>query len=362
MSYAAQLRAYGADEDQIYTTLLRVNKERCKPPLCSYQELKDLRRMAQWAGKKAKATRERAITEAEAHCLVHAEHAVETHPWKGIAARNVKSVALALIAKMRGDRIADDCVGDARSLADDLGLSRSVVQRSLRKLSGVQKDHRILVLFSRQATCTVKRFEDGRDPVQYAYSYSIRQNLKRCKNEPPCLLWESADKSTWLKFAPSPLHDAFRVRGKGLTKSAALVLDTLPARTRQEVQRKLCLSLRTVKTAFASLVAERLIEKKNHFWVRTSESLDTVAVRRGTVGAAQRQHAQHAHERSTYRARLREKPGSKLKLVQKFGGKVSESEKRRFSIPEADYSAFPETIFEFSVPPRASRTVAYAPS
>lgn len=346
MSYAASLRAYGAEEEEIHNALLKANAERCQPPLSSYQDLKGLARMAKWAAKRAKATRRRTITETDAQRLIDAEHALECHLWRGIAARNAQLVARALIAKMWDDKTASDCVGDVRTLAKATALSRPTVSRALRKLSGLKQDNRILVICSRQVNRTVKKYDDGRDPVQYAFSYAIRLNFRRCKNETHHLSLNKNVESTCLKTAPSTLHDAFRVRGKGLTKSAALVYDSLPAKTQKDVQKVTNLSLRTIKSAMAALVREGLIEKKDNLWIRTSESLDAVAVRRGTVGASQRQHDQHQDDRQKYRARLREKPGRKLKVVKKFGGEVPV----RGMIPDADYAGFPDTDIEFSVP------------
>jgi hypothetical protein len=65
-------------------------------------------------------------------------------------------------------------------------------------------------------------------------------------------------------FIPSSVHDAFRVRGKGLTKAAATVYDALPAKTQKEMHEGTGLALRTVKSAFASLRKENLIEKNNN--------------------------------------------------------------------------------------------------
>jgi DNA-binding IclR family transcriptional regulator len=56
-------------------------------------------------------------------------------------------------------------------------------------------------------------------------------------------------------------HDAFRVRGKGLSLSAAFVLHELPCRTADEISERTGLSVRTVRSALAALQDEGLVVK-----------------------------------------------------------------------------------------------------
>jgi hypothetical protein len=102
-------------------------------------------------------------------------------------------------------------------------------------------------------------------------------------------------------------HDAFRVHGTGLPLSAALVLHELPCRTAEELRKTTGLSLRTIRSAFAALQAEELIEKSADTgdWVRTAETLDAVAERRGTAGASERQVKLHVWQRAVYSTLMR---------------------------------------------------------
>jgi hypothetical protein len=199
-----ELAMLSGAREAIFLSLLglQANTERCVLPLSPQGDLHDLKRITEWAATKAVSTKKPQISDAESIRLATAEHALNAYAWRGSTAHNVKLIAQALLNKMRTDCTTSACVADVRTLAEKTGFTRSLVSRALRKLTGTTKDPAIPLLFTRQKTRTIKKFEDGtQDPIQHAYLYTLRDSFIGCKNETHFLSQMST--SSCLKIAPS---------------------------------------------------------------------------------------------------------------------------------------------------------------
>jgi hypothetical protein len=318
LQYAAHLRAKGRTFKQIHDAVLTVNNERCCPPLTDKRALHDLKRIAKWAANKpAGVSQHGTISTPEKEAIEEALAFLDAFQWRGIASNNARIVAYALLKKMHElGRVAE--VGAAcRDLAEVVGLSFPATAAALRRLCGIGKDKRedVPVLFLRTEQKGIAQDKSQLSVKSLSYEYSLNQSaisIHTISHAPiPYRVFKLHSMFSTLS------HDAFRVRGVGLKRSAALVLAALPCATARAIAAATHLSKRTVRNALAALKAEGLIEKKKESacWMRTCETLDAVAERRGTAGAGERQKRMHALQREAYGARLVKPTGRKDSTV-----------------------------------------------
>jgi hypothetical protein len=320
VKYAGALRARGKGAREIHTELLKANTERCCPPLTNARDLDGLKRIAAWAATKpAGTTKHVTMSEADAEAFAAAVTLIEDYPWSGIASNNARIVAYAILQLMQEHGRVSDIAAACRDIAEVVGLSFTTTAKALRRLCGIRKDRRadVPVLFTR--TIDQRRIQSEEQLAVESHAYSYKLQGAESAHTYSHVGKDSSSNTVRVvcaSFAPllsTVSHDAFRMRGKGLTRSAALILAALPCATARAIAAATHLSLRTVRNALAALKAEGLIEKKekNTCWTRTCETLDTVAERRGTAGASEKQRKMHALQREAYGARLVKSTGRK---------------------------------------------------
>lgn len=323
VKYAGALRARGKGAREIHTELLKANTERCCPPLTNARDLDGLRRIADWAATKPAGTAKYVeMSKADAEAFAAAIALIESYPWSGVASNNARLVATAILQLMYVQGRVSDIAAACRDIAEVVGLSFTATAAALRRLCGVRKDRRadVPVLFVRTLDARNVQSEEHLAVARHAYSYRLQGAELAHTYSPPEEDSSSSVRVVCADFAPllsTIAHDAFHVRGVGLKRSAGLVYAALPARTARQIADKTHLSLRTVRNALAALRAEGLIEKtaKSAGWVRTCETLDAVAERRGTKGTGEKQKRMHSLQREAYGARLVKPTGRKDSTV-----------------------------------------------
>jgi hypothetical protein len=246
---------------------------------------------------------------------------VATFPWKGTVGSSAKLVLTALSQLIEQTGKEDSVSADCRTIAEMTGLSFATAARTFRRLCGVAGDKRddIPVCLARIVDKTIL-CTDGR-ASRHAYKYRLKEALTQSltpleEGELDCVKELPLDLATIS-------DNAFRKRGYGLTRSAGLVCEALPAANSQELAKRTHLSLGTVRKALASLKAENVAKKDEitGVWIRTTQSLDAVARRRGTPTASEDQKRLHARQRANYSAWLRprvRKIGDVYRLAQEW--------------------------------------------
>lgn len=185
---------------------------------------------------------------------------VASYPWHGVASNNARIVLCALLQLMKQQgkgEVALCC----RDLAEMSGLGFTTAAAALRRLCGIGKDKRDDVPVVLVRIVDKRVTNDEKKPARHAHRYRLKEGAKfaHSSNTGVSGVFECAN------FAPllqTVSHDAFRMRGKGLTRSAALVLAALPLSTNQAIAAATHLSKRTIRNALALLKVEGLIEKK----------------------------------------------------------------------------------------------------
>lgn len=252
LSYAGALRARGKDFEDIHAELLRVNRERCDPPLSSTRELNDLQRIAKWvASKPAGRLKSGVWQDGHQERLEQAFLSHASHQWRGTFARTCQLVSEYMLGLMQcTQKITVDV--STRDAAEIVGYSRATVARALRVLSGRYRRHttQIPVFF------TYQRPARRGDAPTFSLSKKIPILTHTVLPHTPSVL-------VCLKKR-SFVHDAFRGK-KGLSKTCLLVLNVIeetPNRTAKEVAMRAGACVRTVEKCLTQLKAEGLIEKR----------------------------------------------------------------------------------------------------
>lgn len=318
VKYAGALRARGKGAAEIHAELLKVNRERCCPPLTSSRDLHSLKRIADWASTKpAGNAKHTTMSKADAEAFTAAVKLVDEYPWSGIASHNARIVACALFQLMQ-DTGKTEIAASCRNIAEVVGLSYAATAAALRRLCGVRKDRRadVPVLFTR--IVDQRRVQDAeRLSVQaHAYLYKFNSAISAhtyshgSTKEP-----SHTGRVVCVDFArlfSTVSHDAFRKRGQGLTRSAALVYAVLPCDSIGAIAEQTGLSRRTVYNALYQLHSAHLaVQDEHQAWVRTDETLDAVAKRRGTAGYGEKQRKLHQLQRESFNAWLVRPRGKK---------------------------------------------------
>jgi hypothetical protein len=314
VKYAAHLRARGKSFVQIHEALLTVNEERCCPPFTDRRGLDDIRRIAKWVANKSAGVSEKGtISTPEKEAIEKALAFLDSFHWHGIASNNARIVASALLQKMHELGRVTEIGAACRDLAEVVGLSFPATAAALRRLCGIGKDKRddipVLFLRTKQKGCVEDR--EGLTVKSFSYEYSLNQSAISIHDtdgvrERLCVFKLHSLLST-------VSHDAFRMRGYGLTRSAALVYAALPCATIGQIAMQTCLSRRTVFIALHSLHSEGLVtQDEARAWVRTDVTLDEVAKRRGTAGYGEKQRKMHRLQRESFTAWLVRPRGKKV--------------------------------------------------
>jgi DNA-binding MarR family transcriptional regulator len=204
-------------------------------------------------------------------------------PWKGTAGTYDRLGHMAII-RMAYRANKTRLSISARLFAEEIGTSRVATAHAV--LNRLVRDGYLRRVEVARAKTEAATYDLVLEPVQY-------RNTLTTTSRQSCVFLSCTG-------AGQLVPDAFRDRD-GLPKTALLLLDYLDEPKTSEQLEKLTEKARsTINRNLKPLKNEGLIEQTPEGWVRTKESLDAVAERVGTKGAAEQQRRYNEEQRQAY--------------------------------------------------------------